>query len=68
MIDCKNCAFGKMTYTLGKDRKTGEQTLIPHKVICCKPSYGKRKYDVKIKTNCREYEKRQRPTSPEGGE
>ena len=61
MVDCKNCTYGKMTYLLGKDRQTGEQTLIPYKVICRKPSYGKRKFDVKMKTNCPEYEKRQRP-------
>ena len=57
-----------MTYILGKDRRTGEQNLIPHKVICHKPSYGKRKFEVKIKTNCPEYEKRQRLANPEGGE
>ena len=60
MTDCKNCVHGRMTYILGKDRQTGEQRYVLYKVICCKPSYGKRKFDVRIKTNCPEYEKRQR--------
>ena len=65
MADCKNCVYGKMTYILGKDRQTGEQKYVLYKIICGKPSYGKRKFDVKIKTNCREYEKRQRPAEQE---
>ena len=59
MTDCKICKHGKMTYILGKDRQTGEQRYVLYKVICGKPSYGKRNYDVKIKTHCPEYEKRQ---------
>ena len=65
MTDCKNCMYGKMTYFHDRDRQTGEMKSTPYKVICKKPSYGKRRYDVKIKADCREYEKRQRPASTE---
>ena len=60
MIKCFNCEYGKTTYAYEKDRATGKKELTPYKVVCGKPSYGRRKYDVKWKSDCSSFVKRER--------
>ena len=59
MKNCINCRYGKKTFTQERDRTTGRLELLPYKFICGKPGYGKRKFDVKIKTDCSSFKNRE---------
>ena len=67
MIKCANCEYGDPTYKHQKNRQTGERIDNLHKIECSKPEYKGRKYDVKPKSECDSYMKRDRNTTPEQG-
>ena len=68
MIKCVNCEYGDPSFKYRRDRKTNEIALMPYKVTCGRPEYKGRKYDVKPKSECDSYMKRERSTTPEQGE
>lgn len=58
---CQTCKHGKMLYYYERHRETGVRSNIPSgKTQCAKPKYKGRTYHVKDKTDCPDYEKRQR--------
>jgi len=61
MCDCKICEYGLITlYKQQRNRTTGVLEYVPRRIECSKPSYGKRTFLVKEKTECGEYKRRER--------
>ena len=61
MCDCKNCTYGTTLYIQDRDRVTKIIQHIPYgRIACKKPSYGKRTFLVKEKSECGAYQKRER--------
>ena len=60
--DCKTCKYGEKLYTMERgDTRFEPRPVLSGKILCCKPSYGKRGYIVNDnKPECTGYVKRER--------